>query len=67
MDNLTKRNFNALSEGLKQQRGRSDDLYDKVSKLQTTVTHLQQQIQNLQQQVAMLLPLAYGHGSTSKT
>jgi uncharacterized protein YlxW (UPF0749 family) len=65
MDNLTKRNFNALSEGLKHQRDKNAELHEKVDHLQKTVTQLQQQVIQLQQQVAVLMPLAYGNGPTS--
>jgi len=65
MDELTKRNFNALSEGLKQVRAEAREASERVKQLETAITQMQQQITAIQGQTAALIPLAYGTGATS--
>ncbi len=65
MDDLTKRNFHALSEGLKSERSKNYDLAIKVSSLEQTVAQMQQELMSLRQQVIGMVASTVGTGPTS--
>jgi uncharacterized coiled-coil protein SlyX len=64
MDSLTKRNFNALSEGLKEQRSKNQENFTKIQTLETTVAQLRNDLERLHAQLTALLPRVYGTGAT---
>lgn len=65
MDELTTRNFQALSAGLKEERAKNSDLKIKVDNLEQTLAQLQGQLNAMQSQLHMLLAMSKGHGATS--
>ena len=65
MDDLTKRNFHALSEGLKSERTKNYNLAIKVSSLEQTVAQLQQEITQMRQQLISMVSVSVGTGATS--
>ena len=66
MDELSKRNFATLSEGLKAQRTTNSAQDAKIVKLESLVVELSNNVSILRQQVNMLLARAMGSGPTSK-
>ena len=66
MDNLTKRNFHALSEGLKAQRSSFEELSIKVNALENAIAIMQQQIAQMQQQLAVTSAMLHGSGATQR-
>ena len=65
MDELSKRNFHALSEGLKEQRSKTSELTKQINNYTQVVGQLQVQVQSLQSQVGILLAKQMGNGRTT--
>ena len=65
MDELTLRNFQALSQGLKEQRSKTSELQITINQLQETVGQLQSQLAEMQNQTFALLAAMQGNGATS--
>ena len=65
MDDLTKRNFLALSEGLKEQRAKTSKLEIQITQYNELIGAMQAQVQVLQSQVGFLTASVAGHGATS--
>ena len=66
MDELTKRNFNTLSEGMKAIRATGDEQKVEMEKMRATNAMLMAEIADLRQQVAILFARFIGHGSTEQ-
>lgn len=66
MDELSKRNFRALSDGLKQQRSDNSTQDEKIRQLEANVVTLQQQVALMQGQIAQLMAVNMGTGPTSR-
>lgn len=62
---LTQRNFQALSEGLKDIRGKFADLLEEVKAMREANGVLAQENANMKQQMGILLARFHGTGSTS--
>lgn len=65
MDDLTYRNFKALSDGLKGERTKNENLAIKVNTLEQTISQLQTQMQQMQLQLTMGAVAGLGSGATS--
>ncbi len=65
MDELTTRNFHAMSEGLKSVRAETDKLKEDLKRKDAIISQLSVQQQTMQQQVSVLFAKAMGSGSTS--
>ena len=65
MDELTKRNFNSLSEGLKAMRADNELLREDLKNAQTTVAQNIKDIGLLRQQMYVMMAKVNGHGATS--
>lgn len=66
MDEISKRNFIALSDGLKQQRSTNSSQDTKIVQLEANVAMLQGQIATMQGQIAQLMAVNMGTGPTSR-
>lgn len=66
MEEIVKRNFTTLSEGLKQQRTVSSDHESKLRCLESKVSQLTEQAIELQRQVAEIRIKLMGTGPTSR-
>lgn len=64
MDEITKMNFNAISEALIEIRKKSDEHYDIIANLRNTIIQMQQQISMLNIQNGKLLSNNIGTGPT---
>lgn len=64
MDEITKMNFNAISEALIEIRKKSDEQYDIIANLRNTIIQMQQQISMLNIQNGKLLSNNIGTGPT---
>ena len=67
MDELTAKNFRALSQGLQDERSRVSELSQKVTRLESALSTGQQQIITLQQLVGLLTAKIQGNRSTTCT
>lgn len=65
MDDLTHRNFKALSDGLKAERTKNENLAIKVTTLEQTISQLQSQMTQMQLQLTMGAVAGLGSGATS--
>ena len=65
MDELTKRNFHAMSEGLKAVRTQVDELKEDLKRKDGIISQLSIQQQTMQQQLAVLFAKSMGPGSTT--
>ena len=64
MDELTNRNFQALAEGLKEQRSANSMQDAKIKGLESTIAQLQAQVLIMQGQVAQTMARTMGTGAT---
>lgn len=65
MDELTKRNFHTLSDGLKDLRAQVDDLKAAGIKKDATIQQLMSQQQTMQQQLSVMMAKFMGSGATT--
>jgi len=65
MDDLTLRNFMALSDGLKTIRASNEKQVEDIKKLRDVVGMLQQQVIALQQQNGIMMARLQGNGRTT--
>ena len=65
MDELTKRNFQALSQGLKDERRKNEALAIKVTQLEGTIAMMQNHVNAILPQIAYLKAQSYGSGATA--
>ena len=65
MDELTKRNINALAQGLKEQRAKTSEMNETIKSLQGTVAQLQAQLAEIQNQTFAILAATHGGGATA--
>ena len=65
MDGLTKRNFLALSEGLKEQRAKNSDQDTKIRLLEEQLAQARQDLQILTNRFNVLFAQMKGTGATS--
>lgn len=65
MDELTKRNFHAMSDGLKDLRSELDLIKEEGKKKDAIISQLSTQQQTMQQQLSVLFAKTMGSGSTS--
>lgn len=66
MDEISKRNFQTLSEGLKQQRSVNSDQDAKIRALEALVVQQQESINLLRTQIQTMLVRSTGTGPTSR-
>lgn len=65
MDELVKRNFQALSEGLKDIRGKYADVLKELKHMREANGKLVQENADMKQQMGILLARFHGNGATS--
>ena len=65
MDELVKRNFHTLSEGLKSQRVEIEKLQEDGKKKDAIISQLSTQQQTMQQQISTLFAKLMGSGATT--
>ena len=65
MDELTKRNFHAMSEGLKAQRDETDILKEELKKRDAIIGQLMERLNGMEQRLAVVFAKSMGAGSTS--
>ena len=65
MDELTTRNFHAMSEGLKAVRTETDKLKEDLKRKDAIISQLSVQQQTIQQQLSVLFAKSMGSGSTA--
>ena len=65
MDELTKRNFHTMSEGLKDCRTRLDEVVAEGKKKDAIISQLSTQQQTMQQQLSVLFAKSMGSGATA--
>ena len=66
MEEASKRNFQALSDGLKQQREENSKQNTRIKILQQAITELQIKVDNLVSKDVINRALSYGTGPTVK-
>ena len=65
MDNLTTKNFKALSDGLKSERTKNENLAKKVRLLEQTISQTQNDMALIKAQLSMVLAGSMGSGPTT--
>lgn len=65
MDDLTNRNFHAMSDGLKDVRNKVDLMKEDLKRKDAIISQLSIQQQTMQQQLAVLFAKTMGSGSTT--
>jgi hypothetical protein len=66
MDELSKRNFTALADGLQSQRDENSRQAAKIVQLESLVVELRQDIEMLRGQVSVLMAKGMGTGPTAR-
>jgi hypothetical protein len=66
MDELSKRNFTALADGLQAQRDESSKQAARITQLESLVVGLRQDIEILRGQVSILMAKGMGTGPTTR-
>jgi len=64
MDSVTKRNFLAMSEGLKEQRAKTSELQETITKYNQIVGQLIIQVQQLQADIGVMKAVSFNGGAT---
>jgi len=65
MDNITRQNFKAMSDGLKEQRAKTSELQETITTYNQIVGQLQNQVQQLQADLGFLKAKLQGFGRTT--
>lgn len=64
MDSLTTRNFKSLSEGMKHERKRIDDLTQALTQANEQIGQLRGEIAAMRRQIAVVMAKSIGTGAT---
>jgi phage shock protein A len=65
MDDLTRKNFKALSDGLKSERTKNENLAKKMTNLENQISQLRADMNQMNTQLIMASVSGRGSGSTS--